>query len=263
MSSTGEFVTFQFEEEPLYEPPRRGRAGLWRAAGWVCSLLAAGAMMFGGLSWAGSALRQRWQDQCHARLKTIGLAFHNYHEAHGHFPAPAVRGKDGRPLLSWRVELLPFLSQQKLYDAFHKDEPWDSPHNLALLSSMPEVFACPAGHGADRHETGFVVVVGPKTELGSVNTPFEPGRGVDLREVLDGTSNTILAAERAVLVPWTKPDDPTWKRNAPPPTFGSEHPEGYHALLVDGSVRLIRPSRLTFPLFALLTINGYEVITAT
>src|SRR5262249_52547325 len=41
-------------------------------------------------------------------LKQIALAFHNYHDAFGAFPANAIYGKDGKPLLSWRVAILPF-----------------------------------------------------------------------------------------------------------------------------------------------------------
>ena len=44
-------------------------------------------------------------------LKQIGLAMHNYHDAHRAFP-PAYRAENsGRPLLSWRVLILPYLEQ--------------------------------------------------------------------------------------------------------------------------------------------------------
>ena len=42
-------------------------------------------------------------------LKQIGLAMHNYLSAKGTFPARAIRDKDGKPLLSWRVAILPYL----------------------------------------------------------------------------------------------------------------------------------------------------------
>jgi hypothetical protein len=57
------------------------------------------------------------------------------------FPAAAIRGKDGKPLLSWRVAILPYLEQKALHDRFHLDEPWNSPHNKTLLSQMPDVYA--------------------------------------------------------------------------------------------------------------------------
>ena len=62
---------------------------------------------------------------------------HNYREAHGRFPAPAIQGKDGKPLLSWRVAILPYLEEDGLYQSFKLDEPWDSPHNKPLLERMP------------------------------------------------------------------------------------------------------------------------------
>ena len=86
--------------------------------------------------------------QCVNNEKQIMLAMHNYHDVNGSFPPAFSRGKDGKPLLSWRVLLLPFLDQKALYDQFHLDEAWDSPHNRALITKMPEVFQCPAEKAA-------------------------------------------------------------------------------------------------------------------
>ena len=36
---------------------------------------------------------------------------HNYEYANKHFPLPASRSPDGKPLLSWRVHILPYLGQ--------------------------------------------------------------------------------------------------------------------------------------------------------
>src|SRR3712207_2423045 len=68
---------------------------------------------------------------------------HNYHDAHGHLPAVANFDPRGRPLLSWRVHLLPFLNEEKLYKEFHLDEPWDSEHNKKLIPRMPRVYQGP------------------------------------------------------------------------------------------------------------------------
>src|ERR1700676_3675353 len=82
--------------------------------------------------------------QCVNNLKQIGLAMHNYHSTYDCFP-PAVTADDqGRPLLSWRVLILPYLEEAPLYAQFHLDEPWDSPHNLPLASKMPRVYTCPS-----------------------------------------------------------------------------------------------------------------------
>ena len=96
-------------------------------------------------------LQNRDEDAIWARhvgnLKRIGLALQNYQAAEGHFPPAAITGKDGKPLLSWRVAILPYLedydgrSRDDLFKAFHLEEPWDSPHNKALLERMPAVYA--------------------------------------------------------------------------------------------------------------------------
>ena len=64
--------------------------------------------------------------QCVNNLKQIGLAFHNYHSANNAFPRAAITDKQGKPLLSWRVAILPYIGQQGLYNRFNLDEPWDS-----------------------------------------------------------------------------------------------------------------------------------------
>src|SRR5262249_54155708 len=71
-------------------------------------------------------------------LKQIALAMHNYNDAYnGKLPAHAIYSKDGKkPLLSWRVAILPFIEQDNLYQQFHLDEPWDSEHNKKLIPML-------------------------------------------------------------------------------------------------------------------------------
>jgi hypothetical protein len=78
----------------------------------------------------------------HNKLYQIGLSIRNYTDTVGELPKNTY-SRDGRPLLSWRVHLLPFLEQDNLYKRFHLDEPWDSPHNIRLLDQMPIVYARP------------------------------------------------------------------------------------------------------------------------
>src|SRR5262249_2836480 len=139
-------------------------------------------------------------------LKQIVLAMQNYAEDHGGRLPPAVlQDKDGRPLHSWRVLLLPYLDQGDLYRGFRLNEPWDSPHNLALLPRMPEVYAVPAGlpaeAGAGPSRTFYQVFTGP-------GPAFEGPRGLRFPgDILDGTSETIFVAEAGEPVPWTHPTD--------------------------------------------------------
>ena len=243
-------------------PGRRQGGGWWRpafrfGAGGVAGLLA----LFVTLGVV-NAVRESRRERCAGQLKRIGLAFHEYHNAHGHFPAPSLARGDGTPLLSWRVALLPHLGHQSLYERFHRDEPWDSPHNRALLAEMPAVFACPGGAGERSGRTGYLVLVGPKSGPTSINTPFEPARGVDIREITDGSSNTVLVIETDAPVPWTKPDDLHWSQGGSPPRLASPHKGGANALFADGATRFLKRTISLQVLLALFTINGGEVIGA-
>lgn len=115
-------------------------------------------------------------------LKHLALAMHNYVDTHrNRLPLAATVGRNGRALLSWRVELLPYLGEQALYNQFKRDEPWDSPHNRKLLSKMPAVFAPPGIKTRQPYSTFYQVFVsvGPFTgggmagSMGSI--PGGPG----------------------------------------------------------------------------------------
>jgi hypothetical protein len=251
-------------EEILYLPeeaaPKRKAWAIVRIGAWAAMAGIVGLVIGLGAVGAVDFLRQSWRQQCAEHLKRVGLAMHQYQDANDHFPAPALVGPDGTPLLSWRVALLPQMGYQSLYDRFHRDEPWDSPHNRSLLSEMPAEFACPGGPARREGRTGYFVVVGPRTDPTSVNTPFDPTRGVDIREITDGTSNTVLVFETDTFVPWTKPDDLRWDRNGPLPRLVSPHMGGAHGLFADGTVRFLKSTTSPVILLGLLTINGGELI---
>ncbi len=128
------------------------------------------------------------RSQCVNNMKQIGLAMHNYHSTYNSFPPAWTTDENGKPLLSWRVLLLPFLEEQNLYQQFKLDESWDSPHNSALMGMMPKLFECPSHPHATHDKTDYVVVVGPKTI-------FPGSKPVGIQDITDGTSNTILVGE--------------------------------------------------------------------
>lgn len=204
--------------------------------------------------------------QCTNNLKQIGLAMHNFHDSHNAFPAQAITDADGNPLLSWRVAILPFIEQQGLYQQFHLDEPWDSPHNRGLLAQMPAVYACPSSMPPNERSQGlthYQVIAGPGTAFDPARqTQSAPGTtlGIRLNEVPDGTSNTILVMEGANPVEWTRPDDLPYQPNGPMPALGSKHPGGENALMMDGSVRFFKQAVSEAVLRALFTRAGGEVI---
>jgi uncharacterized protein (TIGR03067 family) len=137
-------------------------------------------------------------------LKQIALAMHVYADVHKRLPAANIYGKNGKPLLSWRVAILPWIEQEHLYKQFKLDEPWDSPHNLKLLDQMPKLYA-PVGAAAkkvkDKHSTFYQVFTGPKTL-------FDGSVGKTFADVTDGTSKRSWLWKPARRCPGPSP--PTW-----------------------------------------------------
>jgi len=202
-----------------------------------------------------AAARQRSMNH----LKQIMLAMHNLHDLKGGFPAAAIQSADGKPLLSWRVALLPLLEQEALYKQFHLDEPWDSEHNKKLLDKMPDVYRATTAPGNPQAKTTSVLaLVGPHAAL-------EPGRPRKLREITDGTSNTITVVEMKTDIPWTKPDDLAFDPAKDLPKIEGYHPggggTGFIAGFADGHVRFISPQVDPELLKKLMTIDGREPVS--
>jgi type II secretory pathway pseudopilin PulG len=166
-------------------------------------------------------------------LKQIALAMHMYHDTHQTFPPRATYSSDGKPLLSWRVHLLPFLGQETLYQQFHLDEPWDSPHNRQFIEQMPAIYRNPSARASSSQAT-YLVPAGK----GAI---FEGKEGTPMRKITDGTSNTLLVVEvnESAAVVWTKPDDLIFDANKPLAGLGAAHAGGFLVALADGSVRFI------------------------
>jgi prepilin-type processing-associated H-X9-DG protein len=168
-------------------------------------------------------------------LKQIVLAMYNYHDSQHGLPPAVVYSKEGKPLYSWRVLLLPYIEQQDLYAQFHLDEPWDSPHNRQFITQMPNVYADPSRGGQEDGGTVYQVIVG-------TGTAFEERKDKPLKIPDDfpkGTSNTLLLVEALDAVPWTKPADLTFHLDQPLPKFSNRHSGGFQAAFVDGAVRPI------------------------
>jgi hypothetical protein len=168
------------------------------------------------------------------------------------FPAAAIRGSDGTPLLSWRVELLPLLGQQGLYNQFHLDEPWDSPHNSTLVARMPDVYRSAA---LESGTTSLMVFVGE-------GTPFGGEEPTKLSDIKDGTSNTIVCVEAGADrgVPWTKPEDLPFEPDNPAAALGQIAGDRFVVAFIGGATQQIRKDLEPEKLRALITHWGGEPV---
>lgn len=192
-------------------------------------------------------------------LKQILLALLNYESAKGHLPAHAICSVDGKPLLSWRVAVLPYMERIDLYNQFHLDEPWDSEHNKTLISQMPEVYLDPS--------SGLLTIDGKTHYLGVAGEQMlfdGTSAGRKIMNVTDGTSNTIAVVQvnDANAVIWTQPDDLKLDPQNPLANIGMMHATVFLAGFCDGHVSAISQS-IDWEMFkALLTVDGEEAIQA-
>jgi hypothetical protein len=247
-------------------------AARWRhrllQAGIVVSILA----ILGGLLAVAAEVGWETADRIHCNLGGVRHAMYGYQGSHGGLPPAILYGKDGTPLHSWRVLLLPFIEEEALFNEFRLDEPWDSPHNRALLPRMPRSYAAP-GSKASRippYHTALHVFVGKGTafeersgpmgtvgsEQGTVGS-FKPAIGLKIPDDFpDGTENTLLFVEAGEPVPWTKPQELPYDPDRPLPELQGLFRAGFRACTVAGPYRFIRKDTPEETLRALISRNG-------
>ncbi len=203
-----------------------------------------------------AALQAALQTRSKNHLKLIGLAFHNFHDTYGSFPASAGKLEGARRVdekevepFSWRVAILPFIGESELYEQYRFHEPWDSEHNQTLLSEMPEVYRSPFADppGADdpfggdpepgdsevglTHYQGFA---GKQSALGEKE-------GHQFRDLQDGTTNTLLIVESRASVPWTQPQDLPYEKPEDAKQAAPFKGQPLNYLMADGSVHAMDP----------------------
>ncbi|QDU78473.1 hypothetical protein Pla110_01770 [Polystyrenella longa] len=218
--------------------------------------------------------------QSKKNLRDIAIAMHTYSNEHGCFPPGVIYGPDGKPWHSWRTLLLPYLNQQTVYDLYDVTQPWDSPANQGISEINMIIYSDPLyGKNPDRY-AHYGVGIGDETlmrgvEYDGTRDGFETAlkQGVSLADVIDGTTNTLMAASisPADQIKWSEPRDVFIYQNVPEidskDGFAAPYQSnGQPSVLVgmsDGSVQTISKTTLT-PDFlkSLLTINGKEVITS-
>jgi prepilin-type processing-associated H-X9-DG protein len=177
--------------------------------------------------------------QSQNNLKQLNLAIINYADTYNGLPPAAICDKKGKPILSWRVAILPYIEQDNLYKQFHLDEPWDSEHNIKLARAIPRTYvrAIDKIEGDTVPKTHYLAFVGNGAawELkGGLKYPAS---------IPDGTSNTIWLAESEEGVPWSKPEDFEYDpKKMPKIGFGWSGGNYTNVGFADGSVRTLSRS---------------------
>ena len=154
----------------------------------------------------GSSVRRSMQERfrilARSRLDQVGSGLLAFYQAHGHLPVgnqPPLQTRDGKPLLSWRVHLLPYLKEDKLYQQFHLDEPWNSPHNITLVEQIPHAYTSPQ-YGDLQGRTTYLAPGGSGTVLGGA-------QAMGFEDITDGAGQTILVLQVGPdkAMEWTRP----------------------------------------------------------
>lgn len=151
--------------------------------------------------------------QCANNLKQMGLALHQYHDIHRHFPPGIVHPNH----TLWTAGLLPFLEQRNLYEGLDFSARWEIANGNAIAcSTMLTMYRCPSsdapehvnvqgvpnrvpssylavGSGTDKLESGN----GPNLHLGMPNRDglMFLNSNTRIASVLDGTSQTVAIGE--------------------------------------------------------------------
>ncbi len=206
----------------------------------------------------------RRRNLCKNNLKHIGIGLHNFHHTYSQFPAAA----SGELPHSWRIDLLPYIDHAPMQKEYNYDLRWNKEGNESIAKTKMKIFKCPS----DRYEPGpdgypttaYVAVTG-------LNTIWPDDEGGKIREITDGTSNTIMVVEACgQRIPWAEPrdvsfeDTPTGvnlsgsKPNHSDGIASSYHLGGARVLLGDGSVRFLSESTSPEVIHSLITRNGGE-----
>ncbi|HEY2154844.1 MAG TPA: DUF1559 domain-containing protein [Isosphaeraceae bacterium] len=259
---------------------------------------------------------------CVNNLKQIGLALHNYHQAHDTFAIGYVTSPNANPDVTspgwgWASAILPTLEQPALYASANLALPIEDPANSTVVVTPLAVYTCPT----DRFTGRFTLtdannnpITDAQTnsyagnfgrDVNIAKTPdagnglFVRNRSFGIRDITDGTSQTIIVGERGAVLtrtPWPgninagicritpgSPSQSTRTKTAPvetlargdtgngtgstnlffdPDDFFSPHPAGINFLMADGHVLFIKSSIGFGAYGGLCSRNGGEIVSA-
>jgi hypothetical protein len=149
--------------------------------------------------------------QCTNNLRQLGLALHQHHDSREMFP-PGMRyrnGGDPYKMMSWLTQVLPYLEQQELWAISERayrqsSSPFANPPHVGLATVMGG-FACPSDSRAASVQIaardGFSIALTSYLGVEGKNVYSQDGilfrdSRVGIRDITDGTSQTLLVGER-------------------------------------------------------------------
>jgi hypothetical protein len=238
----GIIALIQIRRNPGHYTGRR-KAIVGLVSGLMFSIIGFVALPF----WIGHVREEANRLHDASQLSGMAQAMSNYHDTYGYLPGSLplqdqnnkTQVLKGKPQLSWRVEILPFIEQNNLYEQFNLAEPWDSPTNKRLIPLMPKIYSHPAADPkwAQDGMTVYRVFTGP-------HCAFQPGsnKQIHLNEITDGLANTIMIAESADPIIWTKPDELEYDADKPVPKLGDYFRGRYQFVTFDGRYHTVPAS---------------------
>ena len=240
----------QFEPPPVADAAAQPRAKIFRfrLRTLLIGLALVSVLLAVGTTWLRNIQRA---SACRTNLARLGVALLNYELNHGSYPPAWTTDAQGRPETSWRELVAPYANEIGAYDP---RLPWDAPENQAAARAMTRRLTC-----ADDTSTGATSYVAVVAD----GFAFQGSRASTIRDIQDGTSNTILLIEIADSgIPWHEPRDLTWQEFVDRYTRRSlgGHANGFHALMCDGSVRHVRYGEDPAFIRKMFTAGGVELI---
>jgi len=142
------------------------------------------------------------QMQCRNNIKQIAHALVNYYSTNDCLPPAYTVDENGKPLHSWRVLLLPYMDEARLYKKIRLNEPWDSEYNKQFHSQMPLTFSCPTVPQKKRKftMTSYMRIVGPNTTTTGPDSVAFDDIGHPLEEI-------VALVEVYPTINWMEPID--------------------------------------------------------
>jgi type II secretory pathway pseudopilin PulG len=215
-------------------------------------------------------------------MKQIGLALHNYHDTFNNFPMGTKENaalKKPEERQSWLVAILPYLDQAPLYNTVNQEKGFADEANKNAFSTALPVYINPSQttelvdpDGYGRTTYAGMAGIGKDAATLKKDDPkagiFGYDRKTGIRDITDGTSNTIMVVEvYKDLGPWAKGGPATIRGlsakpyiNGPDGIGRGKASHGGHVLMADGSVRFVSENIAPETMEALSTMAGGEVL---